>query len=102
MPVVCDVWSHEFNGLEHIFNVHAKYGTNHVEKELAESSANDNSNKSQKILKSQDTVAFHIPQQSISYVFAAAAKKIEYHLFNFQKLQCITISNQGPPPKFFS
>ncbi|HEX8462493.1 MAG TPA: hypothetical protein VF623_13730, partial [Segetibacter sp.] len=73
MPVVCDVWSHEFNGLEHIFNVHAKYGTNHVEKELAESSANDNSNKSQKILKSQDTVAFHIPQQSISYVFAAAA-----------------------------
>ncbi len=100
LPIVYDCWSHEFNGLEHISLVHAKYGNQHLQKELAENSAGNESNKSQNTVKFEDQVSFHIGQQVIKYNFLIRRNDIEYPHFYPRKLLFVPLSNQGPPPKF--
>ncbi len=100
LPIVSDFWSHEFNGLEHISLVHAKYGNEHLQKELAENSAGNESNKSQNTVKFEDQVSFHLAQQVIKYDFLFRTNDIQYAHFYLGKLLFIPLSNQGPPPKF--
>lgn len=100
LPIVYDNWSHEFNGLEHISLVHAKYGNEHLQKELAQNSSGNESNKSQNTVKFDDQVPFHLSQQVIKYDFLFCRNDIHYPHFYLDKLLFIPLSNQGPPPKF--
>lgn len=100
LPVVSDFWSHEFNGLEHISLVHAKYGNQHLQKELADSSAGNESNKNQNTVKFEDQVSFHIAQQVVKYNFLLKINDLPYPKFSHEKLLFVPLTIQGPPPKF--
>lgn len=100
LPIVNDWWSHEFNEVEHISLVHAKYGSHHLQKEVADTSSDSENNKSQNISKSEDQFPFHISPQIHNYVFKIASSNNNYLSTNAGKLPFVVISNQGPPPKF--
>ena len=92
--------SHEFNGLEHISSVHAKYGNDHLQKELADSSSDKEGTKKQNSLKSAEDVSFHLPQSANCSLFQVANADVEFLVANSAKLPFVFILNQFPPPKF--
>ena len=100
MPFISDVYQHEFDGLEHISLVHAKYGNEHLQKEVAENSAGNEANKSQNITKFQDPISFHICQQAVRYDFLSGKNDIPFFDHYPGKLLFVPLSTQGPPPKF--
>ncbi len=94
-----DMWAHEFNEIEHISTVHAKYGSHHLQKEVADTDA-DNSQKSQTNLKSEDQVPFHVSAKEYKIDFKISLINKEFLLLKFHKLFAVFISREGPPPKF--
>lgn len=60
IPLASDALAHTFENAYHIATVHAKYGANHLETELAKNSADDNENKNQQNNKWQQEISFHI------------------------------------------
>ncbi len=99
IPIISDLWYHEFNEVEHISLVHAKYGSHHLQKEVADTDS-DNNQKGQTNLKSEDQVPFHISGSVYcsSHDKAVADKQfLEFILVDISK---VPISKQGPPPKF--
>ena len=60
IPVAIDCWQHTFAEAQHILTVHAKYGSNHLEKELAAASSENGNNKDQNSVKSEETTPVHI------------------------------------------
>ena len=99
IPIFCDVWAHEFNEIEHISTVHAKYGSNHIQKEIAETDS-DTNKKNQNSLKYEDQVAFHISTNEISIDFHADGLNKKIPLLNLNKLSNAFIPKHIPPPKF--
>ncbi len=99
VPIFCDVWAHEFNDIEHISTVHAKYGSNHIQKELAETDS-DTNKKNQSSLKSEDQVAFHISANEIFLNFHVNDFDKKFPLWNLNKLPPAFIHKHIPPPKF--
>lgn len=99
IPFVSDMYQHEFDGLEHISLIHAKYGNEHLQQELAENSVANESNKSQNSTKFENEVSFHVSQQVARYNFLISRIPIEYPEFYLGKILFIPLSNQGPPPK---
>ncbi len=100
IPIISDAWSHEFNETEHISLIHAKYGSHHLQKELADTNSDNGKSKSQNTVKSTDEVSFHIVQPVCKFAFATNKSALQYLLFKPGKLPLVLISNQGPPPKF--
>ena len=49
IPIVSDAVSHTFAEAIHIATVHAIYGSNHLEKELSETSSETNTNRNIKV-----------------------------------------------------
>ena len=97
LPVVCDVWSHEFNEIEHVSKVHAKYGANHLQKDLSNESSE---NKNQSSLKSEDQVAFHVFENEIVLDFNLTLNGPNFFLLPYTKLYAVFLSKHIPPPKF--
>ncbi len=52
IPITSDAWDHQFNEIEHISIVHAKYGSHHLQKEVADTEK-DNHQKDQNNSKSE-------------------------------------------------
>ncbi len=100
LPIVDDWWEHEFNPIEHQIHVHAVYGSHHLQKELAEENSNNDNNKNQNTVKSQDQVPFHVSPLVCKYNCTLNKIDIQYSGFIMNKLPFVLISNQGPPPKF--
>lgn len=100
LPIVNDLWEHEFNEIEHISTVHFKYGSHHLQKEVADTGADGAQSKCANTLKTEDQVPFHISVNSIKFHFASYKSDIEYLVFTLPNLPFVLISNQGPPPKF--
>ncbi len=96
-----DAFAHTFNEAEHISEVHFKYGKNHLEKSLAETSDTNDRNKNQNTVKSGDETSFHVGQQVCNYNFSITNIKKHYFSYNPGKLPFVLISSQGPPPKFY-
>lgn len=100
LPFIYDAWSHEFNEIEHISIIHARYGSHHLERELADTDTDDNKSKNQNILRSEDQVPFHVLAQVCKFDLIANKASIQHHNFTLHSLPNISVSNQGPPPKF--
>ena len=100
LPIVNDWWSHEFNQIEHVSLIHAKYGSRHVTKELADRAYENGSTKNQNTLKLQDQVQLHISVVKCTSPFSLNSFQIDYPVLKLYKLPAIFISKQGPPPKF--
>ncbi len=99
IPILSDLWDHEFNEIEHISIVHAKYGSHHLQKEVGDSGA-DNNQKGQTSLKSEDQVPFHVSTTAHALNFPITLPAKEFFLLKLHKLFAVFISRGGPPPKF--
>lgn len=99
VPFIQDTWSHQFNEIEHLSCVHAKYGNNHLQKELGAEPDNDKS-KSQNSLRSEDQVSFHVATPGFNNNLKVNKLRISYHRFKPHKLPFICVSLQGQPPNF--
>ncbi|MEP6512575.1 MAG: hypothetical protein ABJA79_01805 [Parafilimonas sp.] len=53
IPIISDALSHTFADAIHIATVHAKYGNNHLEKELATEGFDNDNSKNQNTVKSE-------------------------------------------------
>ncbi len=100
LPVVGDSVSHFFEEEEHLATVHAKYGNNHLHKEIAEASAEDNSNKNQNTVKSEELISAHLSEFECAYCSYPKLSNREYSSQMFFYLPDIFLSKLIPPPKF--
>lgn len=101
LPIVTDWWSHEFNEIEHISQVHAIYGSHHLQKEVADTSSENDDNKDQNTSKSEDQFPFHLIPQTLNYSFTIIKSDNKYFPYHSDRLPFVDISNPGPPPDFF-
>ncbi|MEO6329696.1 MAG: hypothetical protein ABIO55_12220 [Ginsengibacter sp.] len=100
MPFVIDEWDHQFNEIEHVSIVHARYGSHHLEKELANSTADNNKNKDQNTTKTEDSIPFHLLAKVCKYDLVIDKSATQYFSLTLNKLPSVCISSQGQPPKF--
>jgi hypothetical protein len=100
IPILSDFWDHEFNEIEHISIVHAKYGSHHLQKEVADTDTSNDNQKGQTSLKSNDEVSFHVLRDEYQFKFPSNNTDVKYGVFEPTKLRFVFIFNQGPPPKF--
>ncbi len=102
IPVISDVLSHSFEEAYHVSTVHAKYGANHLETELANSASSDNDNsKNQNTTKQQEeTTVVHLCTEVDTYDFSLNSINKIYYPFVNNNLTEIFISKHSPPPKF--
>ena len=100
IPIIGDAWSHEFNETEHISLIHAKYGSHHLQKEVADSGSDNSKGKNQNILKSDKEGSFHVAREVYENNFLLSKNVILYRVFKHAKLPFVLISNLAPPPKF--
>lgn len=98
-PIASDWWAHEFNETEHLSYVHALMGTNHLDKQLAETNADDKNSKNQSILKLQEQHPYHVATDEYKFEFASHRFSLEYVGLFVKKLAFVIIPNPGPPPK---
>lgn len=97
-PIITDELSHMFSEAEHIATIHAKYGSHHLEKELAASST-DNGNKNQSTVTSEEQVLIHLASGEIKYDFNLNIALQDYPSCKPFTLTSVFISKAGPPPK---
>lgn len=100
IPIITDVWEHQFNEIEHIATVHEKYGSHHVEKESADNNSNDDNHRGSNTLKSEDQVLFHILEDGYKNAFILNAFEKQFVPLRHSKLASILMDWDGPPPKF--
>ena len=100
MPILQDVWSHDFKEAEHISVVHSKYCRNHQQKELAADNDENDHNRNHNVLKSQDETSFHVLTAISKTDLSINRNERHYLCFNPGKLAFVFIFNPTPPPRF--
>jgi hypothetical protein len=100
LPIVQDWYGHEFNPIAHEIQVHMVYGSHHLDKDLAESSSNDDQSQSNHSEKSQDQVSHHLVADEYKYGNSSISSINKFLIFDCHKLLAIFIAKQAPPPKF--
>lgn len=99
IPIVSDAWSHSFAEANHILAIHAKYGANHLEKELASGERDDN-NKSQNTFKPAEPVPVHaIAEVNAGETYSVVIAKY-YPVLQSNIPPAIVPAAPGQPPKF--
>lgn len=99
IPMITDAVSHTFANAVHMDTVHAKYGNNHLESELAAAGENDN-NKDQNSLKVQDQVPVHFAEDQKNLVFSVKESSGAYPDTKVDNFPSVFLSKHLPPPKF--
>lgn len=99
IPIISDAYSHTFNEMAHIATVHAKYGSNHLAAELADTGRDDKS-KNQNTTKSLNEVPVHVLVNNCSSVSLLNNININYCYLILHNISKVYIFCQCPPPKF--
>ncbi len=99
IPIITDAWEHAFNEIEHLDLVHEKFGSHHLQKELADNSHDDDHDKNPNTLKTEDQVPFHILADE-DKTTSIDAFDAHFALRTYSELPFIFIAREGPPPKF--
>ncbi len=99
IPVGEDAVMHCFAEAYHIATVHAIEGSDHVEKEMAASGANDDASKNQKTDKDEQT----IHETAVCYIFIPlnSCTSINGYPFIEESISNIYIDFINPPPRTF-
>lgn len=97
IPFVGDRLEHEFNYMEHIATVHAMYGANHMEKEMA-ADAKDNARQSGS-QKTEEPVPVHVTGEEYRHEPFAPDIKISFACFQISNIKDILHPVAAPPPK---
>ncbi len=100
IPIAQDILSHTFSEAIHIATVHAIYGSNHVQKEIADNEA-DNSKHQSTTTNGEDQAKIHIPTMACLYNFYSITSFKNYPSFKYYGLLAGHIIKFSPPPKFF-
>lgn len=96
IPVISDVYSHTFGEAIHLSTVHARYGSNHLDKALAKAGDNTKEQRNSSLAKA---AMVHINASAYIYIFHADKILPRYFLTTFEKLYTIFLSTFSPPPK---
>lgn len=100
IPIVKDVISHTFAEAIHIATVHAIYGSNHLQKELSDTNADNANNKHQNSTNGEDQVQVHVSTNICAYNFYSMLSDKNYSS-KFYQLKTGFIIKYSPPPEFF-
>lgn len=98
--IVEDALSHAFSEVMHVQTVHANYGNNHVEVELASTNSDNENRKNHNNDKSEEQVTAHFSQGEYAYDFSLNNFHQQNNSFPVFKLPFVFIPFQIPPPKF--
>ncbi len=99
IPVISDALSHTFSETIHIETVHAILGSNHLEKELAASGADNANSKNQNTITSEEQVLVHLASGELNYNFNLNRLIKDYPFCKPFTLSSVFIFKAGPPPK---
>lgn len=97
IPIVCDTLSHIFSETEHIATVHAMYGINHLEKELSNTTTDNNSR--QASISPEELLVVHIAPAPLVINFGVSKPLHDYALLKADIYNSISILKETPPPK---
>jgi hypothetical protein len=97
IPVAEDALMHCFGEAWHIATVHAAEGSNHVEKEISASGANDDSSKNQKTDKTEQ--AIHETAINYALIPLNPCPSIRDYAFRKESVTNIYIDFINPPPR---
>jgi hypothetical protein len=100
IPIVSDAVSHTFSEAIHIATVHAIYGSNHLQKELSETSSETNTSKHQGNIAGEDQVPVHVSTDEPAYVLSVDPSRTGYLSLQRYILKPGFILKNFPPPKF--
>ena len=100
VPLISDAISHTFEDAIHIATVHAVYGDNHVEIELAGTGSDNDASKNQNTAKAQDPIPVHVSEETAAYDFTLTEADKYYPSLLLYNLMGIFISKDAPPPRF--
>ncbi|HRH50784.1 MAG TPA: hypothetical protein PLP23_18675 [Panacibacter sp.] len=100
IPVISDALSHTFEDAIHIATVHAVYGDNHVEIELATTGSDNDASKNQHTTKAQDPIPVHVSEEAAANGFTLTEADKHYPSSLLYNLMGILISKDAPPPRF--
>ncbi len=99
LPLISDALSHDFNEAIHISTVHAIYGDNHVENEMAAASK-DEAGKNGAGIKYEAQTPVHLSGEAFSIASIIKTNSITPALFRLLQLATVYLSQPLPPPKF--
>ncbi len=97
MPLVNDAISHTFDEAMHIATVHAVYGANHLQKELA--STGSDTQKDQQSAKEESQIPVHVFEESCDYLFQPIIDNTAFNSIKEQILLSVSIAIHTPPPR---
>ncbi|MEP7375420.1 MAG: hypothetical protein ABI675_18630 [Chitinophagaceae bacterium] len=100
IPIVSDWWQHEFNEMEHLSQVHAIYGNQHLQQGIADTGADNDHSKNQSTLNSEDQVAFHLLVAEYKNDFNSIVADKQFESLKYPKPSSVLIAPEGPPPRF--
>jgi hypothetical protein len=98
VPIISDAWGHAFAEAEHIATVHAKYGANHLEKQLL-AGEKDTNGKSQDNTKNADPVPVHFAEEQQNNPLILFLAKSSYNSCAQYNPCCIFLPKQIQPPQ---
>lgn len=99
IPVISDTFSHTFNEMSHIATIHAKYGSNHLAAELADTGRDENS-KSHDTSKPVSEVPVHVATDELNAGLSLNAANKNYCFFTLRDISPVYIFFKAPPPRF--
>lgn len=100
IPLVKDAISHSFSEAYHISVIHAKYGANHLENELAGSASENDKDKNQSSIKSEEQIPVHVSIKEYEADFSfSIINKYQPAQKNIS-LPVVFLAKHCPPPKF--
>ena len=100
IPVAEDSLEHCFAEAYHIATVHAKYGNNHLEKQVADTNDNnDNSKNNKNVLREDDAASVHVVSVISNHYLEIINAQKSYVLQPISSIQKIILSKIYPPPK---
>ena len=100
IPVLNDAYAHAFAQAIHEATVHARYGNNHLQKDLAAGADSENS-KSQKACNFEEQYPVHVTTNTSDDQMYIEPVSRNYVLYRSSLIRPIFLSTIAPPPKFF-
>jgi hypothetical protein len=100
IPIIKDALSHSFSEAYHISVIHAEYGANHLENELANSGAENESGKNQSTVNPEEQVPVHLATGEYAIDFSFSITSEYQPSSKNNSLPAIYLAKHCPPPKF--
>jgi len=102
LPIVRDLISHTFAEAIHVATVHAMYGNNHLQKELAQTDDSNSNNKHQGPNNDLDVAQVHISAAEFIFQLFASTTGIHFQTSGLSRLENRFLVQDAPPPKLYS